>query len=185
MASSEHAQTARGTTSAYKPSGYWMVFSVMLVLVLALGVATPIALTIWQAAARTAAVRSGSAGTFVSATASQGGFLSAPLTNVQTTEGSVVVQGTFSAPRGRALAVEDLNKTGLHLCPVGDLESCMPLEGHWAGQLTAAPQAAGVFDFVGHGLSSDNLGRWLMAGLILAFIVSAGLLAIAVGSAVP
>lgn len=185
MARSEHAPAALAATPTLKPSRYWEVFSVVFVLVLLLGVATPIALTIWQAAATTAAVRSGSAGTFVSATASQGGFLSSPLTNVQTTEGSVVVQGTFSAPRGRVLAVEELNKTGLHLCAVGDLESCLPLEGHWAGQLTATPQAAGVFDFVGHGLSSDNLGRWLMAGLILAFIAAAGLLAIGVGSAVP
>ena len=185
MANSEHAQAVVAATPAHKPSRYWELFSVVFVLVLVLGVATPIALLVWQSAATTAAVRSGSAGTFVSATASQGGFLSSPLTNVQTTEGSIVVQGTFSAPRGRELAVEELNKTGLHLCAVGDLESCLPLEGHWAGQLTAIPQAAGVFDFVGHGPSSDNLGRWLMAGLIFAFIFFAWLLAIGVGRRIP
>ncbi|TAN02568.1 MAG: hypothetical protein EPN36_16585 [Rhodanobacteraceae bacterium] len=185
MARSEHAQVAVAAASAHKPSRYWELFSVVFLLVLLLGVATPIALLIWQSAATTAAVRSGSAGTFVSATASQGGFFSSPLTNVQTTGGSVVVQGTFSAPRGRALAVEELNKTGLHLCAVGGLASCVPLEGHWAGQLTATPQAAGAFDFVGHGLSSDDLGRWLMAGLIFAFIAFAWLLAIGVGGRIP
>jgi len=179
-ASPEQMPDAIAAASTHKPSKYWAIFSVMFLLVLVLGVAAPIALLIWQSAATTAAVRGGSAGAFVSATASQGGFLSTPLTNVQTTLGSVVVQGAFSAPRGRALAVEELNKTGLHLCAVGDLETCLPLAGQWAGELTATPQAAGAFDFVGHGLSRDNLDRWLGAGLMVAFIALLGVIAGAV-----
>lgn len=180
MARSEHAQAAVAVTPAHKPSRYWEVFSVVFVLVLLLGVATPIALLIWQSTAATGAVRSGSAGTFVSATASHGGFFSSALTNVQTNDGSVVVRGTFSAPRGRVLAVEELNKTGLHLCAVGDRESCLPLAGHWAGPLAATPQASRVFDFVGHGLDRGNLAQWLAAGLIVAFTAFACLLASAV-----
>ena len=180
MASPESPQAAVAATPERQLSRSWEVFSVVFLLVLVLGVAAPIALLIWESAATTAAVRSGSAGAFVSATASQGGFLSTPLTNVQTTLGSVVVQGTFSAPRGRALAVEELNKTGLHLCAVGDLETCLPLAGQWAGELTATPQAAGVFDFVGHGLSRGNLDRWLGAGLMVTFIALLGVIAGAV-----
>ena len=123
-----------------------------------------------QPAPEPAPMRSGNAGTFISATTVQGGFFTSALTTVQTSEGSVTVRGTFSAPRGRALAVEDLNKTGLHLCAVGDLDTCLPLAGRWAGTLTATPEATRTFDFEHHGLSNDNLGRWLMAGVILTFI---------------
>jgi len=179
-ANPEQMPDAIAAAPTHKPSKYWEIFSVVFVLALVLGVAAPIALLIWQSAATTAAVRSGSAGAFVSATASQGGFLSTPLTNVQTTLGSVVVQGTFSAPRGRALDVEELNKTGLHLCAVGDLETCLPLAGQWAGDLNATPQAAGAFDFVGHGLSRGNLDRWLGAGLMVTFIALLGVIAGAV-----
>lgn len=175
-----NAQIAVEAAPRHKPPVHWKIFSVVFVLVLFVGVAVPVALLVWQAAAKTAAVRASNAGTFVSATASTGGFFSSALTNVQTTSGSVVVRGTFSAPQGRALAVEELNKTGLHLCAVGDLDTCLPLAGPWAGQLASTPQAAQVFDFVGDGLSKYNLQRWLMAGLVFGFIAFAWLLAVEV-----
>jgi|SRR5579875_11134 len=178
---SGNAQIAVEPAPKPGPSVRWdFFFGMVFVLVLFVGVAVPVALLVWQAAAKTAAVRASNAGTFVSATASTGGFFSSALTNVQTTSGSVVVRGTFSAPQGRALAVEELNKTGLHLCPVGDLQSCLPLAGPWAWQLASTPQATKVFDFVGHGLSEYNLQRWLMAGLVFGFIAFAWLLAVEV-----
>lgn len=168
---SEKAQVAIEPAPNWEPPRRFGIYGIAFLLVLLLGIAAPIALLVWQATSTTVAVRSGNAGTFVSATAAQGGLLASALTTAQTSEGSVTVRGTFSAPRGRALAVEDLNKTGLHLCAVGDLDTCLPLAGHWAGTLTATPGAARAFDFEHHGLSNDNLQRWLMAGLILAFIV--------------
>lgn len=175
--SSESAKTAVAVAPRSEPPGYLGIYGIAFLLVLLLGIAAPVALQIWQAVTTTVAVRSGDAGAFVSATAAQGGFFTSALTTVQTSEGSVVVQGTFSAPRGRALTVEDLNKTGLHLCAVGDLDTCLPLAGHWAGPLTATPDAGRAFDFEHYGLSNDNLKRWMMAGVIVAFIAMLGLIA--------
>ncbi len=178
---SENPQAAVEMAPNRERPGHLDVYGIAFLLVLLLGIAAPVALLIWQSVTTTVAVRSGDAGTFVSATAAQGGFFTSALTNVQTTEGSVVVQGTFSAPRGRALVVEDLNTTGVHLCAVGDLDSCLPIAGHWAGMLTATPQAGRAFDFEHYGLSNDNLKRWMMAGVIVAFIALLGLIASEVG----
>lgn len=174
---SDNAQGAIEPAPNRKPPVRFGIYGIVFLLVLLLGIAAPVALLVWQAVTTTVAVRSGNAGTFVSATAVQGGFFTSALTTVQTSEGSVTVRGTFSAPRGRVLAVEDLNKTGLHLCAVDDLGTCLPLAGHWAGTLTARPEAASAFDFEHHGLSNDNLQRWLMAGAVLAFIVLLSLIA--------
>lgn len=176
-AASENAQAVVEAASKREPPARFGLYGIVFLLVLLLGIAAPVALLIWQAVTTTVAVRSGDAGAFVSATAAQGGFFTSALTTVQTSEGSVVVQGTFSAPHGRALAVEDLNKTGLHLCAVGDLDTCLPLAGHWAGPLTATPDAGRAFDFEHYGLSNDNLKRWMMAGVIVAFIAMLGLIA--------
>lgn len=178
MTTSEHAHVAVEAAPKRDPPRRFGIYGIVFLLVLLLGIVAPIALLVWQAATTTVAVRSGNAGTFVSATAVQGGFLASAVTTVQTSEGSVTVRGTFSAPRGRALAVEDLNKTGLHLCAVGDLETCLPLTGHWAGTMTATPEAARAFAFEHHGLSNDNLQRWLMAGLILTFVALLSVVAI-------
>jgi len=176
MTDSEAVQGA-GASPPPKLAKGGYVFEVALLLALLLGVAVPIALLIWQGVAATAPVRSGSAGTFVSGTASQGGFFAPTLTTVQTSAGSVIVQGTFSAPRGRDLVVEESNKTGLQLCAVGDQETCVPLIGTWAGPLSPTPVASHVFNFVEHGLGTDNLLRWLEGGLIAAFIAFLGVIA--------
>lgn len=127
---SEKAQVAIEPAPNREPPRRFGIYGIAFVLVLLLGIAAPVALLVWQAATTTVAVRSGDAGTFNSAMTVQAGLFTSALTTVQTSEGSVTIRGTFSAPRGRALAVEDLNKTGLHLCAVGDLETCLPLTGH-------------------------------------------------------
>lgn len=177
---SASVQPSVATATKREPSTRSDVVTIVFLLVLLVGVAVPVALLIWQSVATTAAVRTSDAGTFVSATASQGWYFSPTVTNVQTTTGSVVVEGTFSAPRGRALAIEDLNKSGLHLCAVGDLNSCLPISGHWAGHLVPTPQAARVFNFVRYGLSTYNLQRWMAFGLIFAFVALALVFACAV-----
>lgn len=181
MTDSEPVQAAGASPQPkLKPAKGSYISEVALLLALLFGVAVPIALLIWQGVAATAPVRSGSAGAFVAAIASQGGFFAPTLTTVQTSAGSVVVQGTFSAPRGRDLVVEESNKTGLQLCALGDQETCVPLVGTWAGPLSPTPVAPHVFNFVEHGLGTDNLQRWLEGGLIVAFVAFLGVIAGAV-----
>ena len=105
------------------------------IIVILLGVVAPICLWTWQANAASAAIRSADVGTFISAESSQGGFFAPTLTNVHTTAGDISVLGTFSALRGRPLSVQDLNKSGLHLCVTGAPASCVPLAGPWTGGL--------------------------------------------------
>jgi len=91
------------------------------------------------------------------------------LTNVHTSGGSITVLGTFSALRGRPLSVEDLNKSGLHLCVTGAPSSCVPLAGTWTGGLPPTSHATKVFNFYRYGLTSENFGGWLAIGSLLSF----------------
>lgn len=70
-------------------------------------VVTPGALLAWKAAASTAVLARGNAGTFDSATASPGSLLNPTLTSVQTSIGTITVRGAFSALRGSPLVIED------------------------------------------------------------------------------
>lgn len=140
-----------------------------LLLVLLLGVVTPICLWTWQAHAPSAAIRSKDVGTFISADSSQGGFFAPTLTNVHTTEGSITVLGTFSALKDRPMSVQDLNKSGLHLCVTDAPASCVPLAGAWAGELPPTSHGTQIFNFYRYGLTSENFGGWLTIGCILSF----------------
>ena len=141
--------------------------SLGLLLVILLGIVAPICLWTWQARAPSAAIQSADLGTFISADASQGGFFAPTLTNVHTTGGSVTVLGTFSALRGRPLSVEDLNKSGLHLCVTGVPASCAPLAGAWTGGLAPTSHATKVFNFYRYGLTGDNFEGWLAMGILV------------------
>lgn len=140
-----------------------------LLLAILLGVVVPICLWTWQAHALDAAIRSADVGTFISADSSPGGFFAPTLTNVHTTGGSVTVLGTFSALRGRPLSIEDLNKSGLHLCVTGAPVSCVPLAGAWTGELVPISHVTKVFNFYRYGLTSENFVGWLAMGSILSF----------------
>ncbi|TAM96025.1 MAG: hypothetical protein EPN40_09705 [Rhodanobacteraceae bacterium] len=130
------------------------------------GIALPAALLIWQAATPEEAVRSADAGQFLSATGSNA-FLQPALTNIETTHGSLIVNGLFSAPRGRALEVVKLNdKGGTYLCAAGDLDTCLPLAGAWAGTLAPTPNTNRVFDFERYGLADSNLWGWVACGVL-------------------
>ena len=136
-------------------------------LTILLGVVAPICLWTWQAHAPGAAIRSADVGTFISADASQGGFLAPTLTNVHTTAGSITVLGTFSALRGRPLSVQDLNKSGLQLCVTGVPTSCVQLAGPWVGGLLPTSHATKVFNFYRYGLTSENFTGWLAMGILV------------------
>ena len=135
-------------------------------LAILLGVVAPICLWTWQANAPSAAIRSADVGTFISADASQGGFFAPTLTNVHTTAGSITVLGTFSALTGRPLSVQDLNKSGVHLCVTGTPVSCVPLAGPWTGGLLPTSHATKVFNFYRYGLTNENFsGGWRWGSL--------------------
>ena len=137
------------------------------IIVILLGVVAPICLWTWQANAASAAIRSADVGTFISAESSQGGFFAPTLTNVHTTAGDISVLGTFSALRGRPLSVQDLNKSGLHLCVTGAPASCVPLAGPWTGGLQPTSYATKVFNFYRYGLTGDNFEGWLAMGILV------------------
>lgn len=81
------------------------------------------------------------AGTFVSSTAS------GDTTTIQTTDGSIVVAGAFSSPRGQRLVLERRLKTGLQLCTV-DSPVCAPLAGPWPSRLHPVPFKRPVLAFL-------------------------------------
>lgn len=149
------------------PSGAQLASLLGVLLAILLGVIVPICLWTWQANAANAAIRSADVGTFISAESSQGGFFAPTLSNVHTSGGSIAVVGTFSALRGRPLSVEDLNKSGLHLCVKGAPASCVPLAGPWTGRLLPTPRAKKVFNFYRYGLTSENFGGLLAMGILV------------------
>ena len=137
---------------------------------LLIGFFTPIILLVWEAASPTATILRGEAGTFISATSSQGGFMAPALTTVETTLGSFTVTGTFSAPRGRALTIERTNKSGLKLCVAGVPATCTDFLGPWPDSIPATPEAGDVFDFQSSIFNHETLLSWLFLGIVATFI---------------
>lgn len=152
----------------YNKHAGWLLLIVAVVL---FGIVTPTALLIWQAFTPLAAVQRSELGTFVSATANPGGVFSPTYTSIQTTVGTVTVEGAISAARGQKLSIETLNKIGMQLCVDDDLRTCMPLVSPWLGTLEPTPQAASITDFQRVGLSTDNLKGWLELGVMLCIMV--------------
>jgi len=143
---------------------------IVFVAALVLGLAVPIILLLWQAASPTATVRRGNAGAFISASSSPGGFIAPTLTTVDTTIGSFVVAGAFSAPRGRDLTIERTNKSGLQLCVAGVPATCTDFLGTWPDPIPATPEAGHVFDFQRSVLNHETLLKWLFFGIVVSFI---------------
>ena len=135
------------------------------------GVAVPAVLLVWEAFTPLAAVQRIDLGTFVTATANPGGIFSSGYASVQTTIGTVTVQGAISAARGQKLSIETLNKIGTQLCVDDDLNTCMPLASPWLGPLPPTPQAASITDFQRVGLNMDNVKGWLELGVMLSILV--------------
>lgn len=135
------------------------------------GIVVPLGLRLWEALTPSVVLARGNAGTFASATATPGGFFAAPLSTVQTSVGTLTVTGTFSAPRGSPLAVEEYSqRDAWQLCVVGEPRSCTPLAGTWAGPMAATPAAAHAVAFARHGVSIDHLDNWLALGILGTFL---------------
>lgn len=126
----------RSTWSAAK-------IATLLLLVVFLGcIAAPVGLMVWQATHPTTVIAEGAAGRFDSASSSAGGFFGPTLTTVQTSTGTIIVIGTFSALRGNALVVQaDNEHDRLRLCTVGTRTVCARVDGDWPGTLMPTPQA--------------------------------------------
>lgn len=152
----------------YNKYASWLLLIVAVVL---FGIVIPTALLIWQAFTPLAAVQRSELGTFVSATANPGGVLSPTYASIQTTVGTVTVEGAISAARGQKLSIETFNKIGTQLCVDDDLQTCMPLASPWLGSLKPTPQAASITDFQRVGLSTDNVKGWLELGVMLSILV--------------
>lgn len=157
----------------------WATIFVLSSIVL-VGVVMPIGIRTWRSLTPTVALRSGDAGIFISSTATAGGFFSGTLSSVQTTAGSVTVEGVFNAAKGQALKINDLNKDGLQLCAAGDLTTCLRVEGTWSGPLKPATDSHRAFDFERYGLDSASVGTWLVFGVLFSFFSLVTAIAISV-----
>lgn len=147
----------------------WLFFAALIG-----GAALPTALLIWQATTPNAVIRRAEVGRFVSASTNSG-FLQPSLTTVTTTQGSLIVEGAFSAPRNQPLEVVEWSQTsGLQLCAAGRHDTCLSLAGAWAGTLEPTTEWTRAFNFQGHGLDRSNLGLWLFLGCAVTFMVGIG-----------
>lgn len=159
------------------PGDKLLIAALLLTLAVLLGgVAVPSGILVWETTQPMTVINEGPAGTFDHATSSPGGFFTNTLTSVQTSLGSITVDGTFSALKGSHLVVRGYNKRDrLRLCTANGSVVCAPLEGAWAGPMAPTPDARRTFAFARHGLSPENLGRWLGLGILgsLAAILAA------------
>lgn len=88
-------------------------------------------------------------------------------TNVETTKGTVAIDGTLSALRGSELVVQTSSKTGTELCVAGNRQSCVALSSPWSGPMQPVPGTEHATNFFAHGISSRLLTLWKMLGFLL------------------
>lgn len=141
-----------------------------LLTVVTLGLIVPAAIGVTVKWTPDTALRTGSAGTFVSAIASAGGVFTPPVTSVQSSTGSIAVQGAFSAVRSQSLIVREGLKSGMQLCVEGQPRTCSALAGVWPGELVpvahSLPWSAPLAKHFDPGL----IAPWLMLGGLATFI---------------
>lgn len=109
----------------------------------------------------------------VLASADVGRFVSAgkgnDATNIQTTQGTIAIEGTLSVLRGSRLSVQRSTKRGTELCVNGAPRSCVALAGPWTGPLHAIPGVPRAVNFYSVGISAYTLRIWLLLGFITTF----------------
>ena len=97
-------------------------------------------LTLWLVPNIT--LRTAGVGSFVSAEPRPGGNTwGNPATIVQTTRGTFVANGIFSAMRGESLVVRDTSRDGLVVCAEHPQATCAELTGNFVGAFTPVPGA--------------------------------------------
>ncbi|MGH8112980.1 MAG: hypothetical protein ACREPL_13845 [Rhodanobacteraceae bacterium] len=141
------------------------------------GVVVPIILGILIGITPDALTHRAEVGQFVSANASAGGFMTMGVTTIQTTDGSLIVDGRLSANRGQALEVRQTLKHAPRLCIDGPRLTCADLAGPWAGPMPPVPHPHYRFAPLVVDLGADGVAIWLLFGLA-ATIISAAIVAI-------
>lgn len=116
-------------------------------------------------------VRSADAGRFVSATTSVGGFFAPDVTTVQTTRGSISVDGHVSAERGQAMEIEDRLKDGLQLCVEGQSRICTKLASPWAGRMQQATHPYYPFAPLARAIGATDIATWIALGVLTTFVI--------------
>lgn len=111
----------------------------VLMVVATLGLVVPLSLGAVIGLTPDTLLRDGSAGQFVSASSSAGGFFNSSVTSVQSSIGTVAVFGSFSALRGQELRVTHRLKSGTRLCVEDQPSTCSVLAGVWPGKLDVTP----------------------------------------------
>lgn len=112
---------------------FWLVLSVWLLPVIAVGV--------YLGLAPSVVTRSADAGAFVNAQVRPPGIFVGTTTSVQTTHGILFVAGAFTAPTGEPLALRDSTRDGVQLCRRGSKDACAELVGRYVGDIPAVPGA--------------------------------------------
>ncbi len=137
------------------------VAEVAFVIMLFGGVLVPWSIWLWFHFSPDVVLSKADVGQFVSASKGNGA------TNVETTMGTVAIDGTLSALRGSELVVQTSTKTGTELCVAGNRQSCVALASAWSGPMEPVPGAEHAINFFPHGISSCNLTLWRMMGFLL------------------
>lgn len=163
-------------------TGMWRMGkrAVTWIAIVTIGVLVPLLLLALLGLTPDSKLREGPAGSFISSTTSGGGFLSGPVSTVQTTTGSVAVYGPVSALHGQRLWVEDRLKSGLALCVDGSPPACTKIAGRWNGPLRTVQYEHHVFTPLAASITEDTLARWFLWGLLWSFV--AGVFMLCLGS---
>lgn len=160
------------TTKQQEPSGTAATIAgTTIILVFIVGVIVPIILTLLMWLTPDTTRQTGDGGMFVSASTSAGGFLSLPVTSIQTSNGTIVVVGAFSGMRGQRLRIRDGIKSGLQLCVEESTASCSDMAGLWTGRLVPVPYRRGITDWIPLYIGARALSLWLLIGFFATIVV--------------
>ena len=160
------------TRTKQEPSGTAATLaSAATVVVFVVGVVVPILLALLMWLTPDATQRTGDGGVFVSASISAGGFLSAPVTSVQTSNGTIAVYGAFSSLHGQRLRIRDGIKSGLQLCVEGSTAACADMAGPWTGRLVPVPHRRSMTDWIPVYIGDSALPLWFLGGFFATLAV--------------
>jgi len=149
------------STGVLRPPRKVYIAEVMFVIMLFGGFLVPWGIRLWFRCSPNVVLSSADLGRFVSASKGNGA------TNVETTKGTVAIDGTLSAPSGSELVVQTSTKTGTELCVTGHRQSCVALSSPWSGPMHLVPGVEHATNFFAHGISSRFLTLWRMLGFLL------------------
>lgn len=153
--------TSLSSTRTHRRPQKVYVAEVAFVIMLFGGFLVPWSIWLWFHFSPNVVLSKADIGQFVSASKGNGA------TNVETTKGTVAIDGTLSALHGSELVVQTSTKTGTELCVAGSRHSCVALSSPWSGPMQPVPGTEHATNFFAHGISSRNLTLWKMVGFLL------------------